>query len=246
MSVERSFLPDGQDGEMIVKPMLRAFHEAYFTSELKAYYFELHAHKEEEIPLSVIAGLKPYDEMVSLLTHNLRDLNRGDGFKRTALHFAVMANDTTLLESLLRLGAWTDAEDMDKQTAGHMAVLTNNLDALNLLLTQPAGFSVHDKRGGTISTLMEEMNVRDWSPEWAEAFEIALVLGQSAWHFTTALDDRDIEKAFQPTIVGYKSGVYTAMKGNHGLSALLKSDVSYQEQMGGDIELAWLHLPANN
>lgn len=248
LSMERAFLPDFQHKGIIVEPMLKAFHQAHFTPEIEAYYRSPQRdNRADEGPVFVTAGQKPYDDMVRLLTRDKRDLNKGDRLGRTALHTAVLTRNTTLIKTLLRLGALTDVGDKDHQTAGHLAVLTINLEALNILMSRPEGFPILDTHSRTVGELMQHMNRQELSHDWAKALDLVLSSEQNARLFIQPLKDEVIEQEFQHTLVRYKSGLYSSPEGNHKLDALLVNDAVYEEQIYHENDsLTWLHLPVNN
>lgn len=248
LSVEKEFFPEDADAETFQKPWIKAFHKAYFKKELVIFYHDIggqYSNGQEEA-LSAAAANKSYDDMIRHFTHEKRDLSQQASLGRTALHAAVLANNNTLVKSILKQGAYADVEDDNKQTAGHLAVLTRNLDALNQLFTQPTAFAVQDMNNRTISKLMEDTGVKALGSDWEEALRIATSLEQTAWLFDKPLDDKDIEGDFKPTIFGFESGVYKAPEKRHGLADILKDDDIYREQMESDADFLWLHLPANN
>jgi hypothetical protein len=243
MSVEREFLPDSSDKKILLEPMLKAFHNAYVTPMLES---ELTSYDKGggEATLSEVAGSKKYDDMVLFLIHDRNGLDRKDSLGHTVLHCAVISNNLTLVNWLLKSGARSDAQDYDGRTAGHLAVLTGNIGLLKSLSSQPAGFSVKDKYGRTIRDCLVQLKPHDDS--WEEPLETALRLEETAWLFDEPLEDESMLDAFKPTLVGYKSGFFEFAEETSNLKEVLGKDFYYQTYMNKATGLKWLHLPGNN
>ena len=244
---EREYLPRQPDSTNIRAMTLQALQTAYFNeSALKWHYKDLlEKHARETLSVHA-AGLKHYDDIVHLLTHNLRDIDSVDRSRRSALHCAVHARNTPMVYSLLKHGVRADLRDKNGQTAGHVAVLLANYDALNAILSQPTVYSIEDNEGQTISALMRQTNVQALDRRWQAAMEIASIPEQIDALFCTSLNDDEIQGEFEPTITSYKSGIYVATQREHSLTRFLTDDAYYRQKTYIDAELTWIHLPANN
>ncbi|XP_014552214.1 hypothetical protein COCVIDRAFT_30381 [Bipolaris victoriae FI3] len=249
LSVEKDILPDTAS-KPILLPVLMQCHETFRFSEIWNYYtsrpyFTNPFGGSQKFMEKV--GLRDHDDMVNILTGNKSALNNADSKKRTALHCAVLANNLTLINSLLKLGAWPGAQDHRGQTPGHLAVVSKSLLPLNALLKHSACCSVCNNERKLISELIRDLidSQGGSDPSWEKAQKLAMELQQDAWLFDTHLDDQDIEQEFQPTVVAYQYGLWKTSKIS-SLGDLLSSEDVYAAHMKKDAAIKWLHLPTNN
>ncbi|RYN91333.1 hypothetical protein AA0119_g10561 [Alternaria tenuissima] len=262
LSVEKSFIPNGshnQDDvtqsdkksttdEIVLRPLLLELHDTFYTSELGDYYHNLNVQKQAigaEDKLLVMAGLKPHDDMVELLVGSREGLRRSDRHGQTALHYAVLAGNISLIKALLILDAPTLAQDEDGQTAGHLAVMTSNLTALNYFFARPACFTVLNGQGNMISTLIKSRIYKAPDDDWTKALSVAVQLEKAAWLFDKPLELAETNHDFQPTIVNFESGIFASQR-PVSLCEILNNDAYYQKEMESGQQKRWLHFPANN
>jgi hypothetical protein len=246
ITLEKDFLPDHYYLRVFY-PTLETVHDAVYSGNLASYFLNFTEHENlPGEPLVVAAGQSAQDEMVRLLTKGKDGINDVDDYGRTALHSAVLANNITLLDSLIQLGAHSNVQDQEGQTAGHLAVITKNLEALNSLFSLSAGFSVRNHQQETIGDLVMFILIEKYTPDWWKAYELARELEQDVWLFDKPLDGAADSEDLQPTLTRYKSGIYKPSSQTHALQDLLCDDSEYQAQMGDDANLKWLHFPANN
>ena len=247
LSVEKSFMPTGTD-EMVLEPWLKILHEAFYTPDLEEYYQSIGVQEQidgDKRGLLVIAGLRAHGDMVKHLVGFGKGLIHHGFPCQTALHSAVLAGNFPLIKTLLTLNAPIDAQNHEKQTPCHQAVITENLSALNCLFIRPDCCTVLDGDGKTIGMLMGSWKYDKLSDSWKEALRVAVRLEGAAWLFKDPLTEEESKHPFHPRIVKFESGIYTSQR-KVDLGKILTNDTYYRKEMDGDLEVKWLHLPANN
>ncbi|KAJ8662483.1 hypothetical protein O0I10_001443 [Lichtheimia ornata] len=112
--------------------------------------------QDQSTPLHVAATVGFLNGVDQLLQHPEVDVNKVDAHGNTAIHRAILGNNTSCLQLLLENGSRVDIQDKNGRLPIHLAALYRRSDCVSLLLSFADHDDLMDKRTIANRTVVEE------------------------------------------------------------------------------------------
>lgn len=120
------------------------------------------------------------------------DINQGDKFNLTALHFAVINRRSNILKLLICYGADINAQDDNKESALHFAVYNNNMETVKILVESKIDINIKNYAGMTPLIMAAKYNsieIAKYLILQGANLSIKDIHGKSAIHYVAKLHD---------------------------------------------------------
>lgn len=112
--------------------------------------------QDQSTPLHVAATVGFLNGVDQLLQHPEVDVNKVDAHGNTAIHRAILGNNTSCLQLLLENGSRVDIQDKHGRLPIHLAALYRRSDCVSILLSFADHDDLMDKRTIAQRTVVEE------------------------------------------------------------------------------------------